>query len=65
MASIQAVRSAIFNIELVILKRVEQKGLTGPAGSILEDVADELEVDNGDHILFYEKEDGEIVIKKG
>lgn len=32
---------------------------------VVKDVAEKLGVDNGDHILFYEKEDGEIVIKKG
>ncbi|MDD1772788.1 MAG: AbrB/MazE/SpoVT family DNA-binding domain-containing protein [Methanomassiliicoccales archaeon] len=33
--------------------------------SLVKDVADKLGVQDGDHVLFYEKEDGEIVIKKG
>lgn len=32
---------------------------------VLKDVAEKLEVKDGDHIIFYEKEDGEILIKKG
>ncbi len=33
--------------------------------SLIKAAADKMEVKEGDIILFYEKEDGEIVIKKG
>jgi len=33
--------------------------------SIVQDVAKELELDVGDHVLFYKDKDGNIVLKKG